>query len=68
MINIIFGLILQKKIPFLQKEGNENMEVKKLKDLYSLTPEERWNTYFAAVRKIQGELMTKMNDLLVSPL
>lgn len=70
MINIVLIInhIFQKKLPLLQKVDNEDIEVKEVKDLCNLTPEERWNVYFAGVSKVRGEFMTRMSDLLVSPL
>ncbi|XP_049872952.1 NFX1-type zinc finger-containing protein 1-like [Pectinophora gossypiella] len=54
----------KKKFALEKSVNKDDFTMEENIDLYSLTPDERWAVYFAAVRTITNELMVKMNDLL----
>ncbi|XP_075977496.1 NFX1-type zinc finger-containing protein 1-like [Anticarsia gemmatalis] len=53
-----------KKFKSIQNDNKQEYEVKQVKDVYSLKPEQRWWLYYKAVDDMKKELMNKMNDLL----
>ncbi|XP_068633250.1 NFX1-type zinc finger-containing protein 1 [Battus philenor] len=54
-----------KKMMASRKMKSSKKSIQKVKDLYELTPERRWNFYFSVTDALKDKLITKMNDLMV---